>query len=145
LPWFGRNAVSEHAEALSLLRRRRERPRSRAAEERDEVAPPNHSTNRSNARGFPGAEQERHSRRGAPEGATLSLEGVAGRITCPIYIMNGKLDRIVPPGDAERLAREAKGPVVLNLVEDGNHIANNRAYRWRSQSADWLAEQLRAG
>jgi 2,6-dihydroxypseudooxynicotine hydrolase len=76
--------------------------------------------------------------------ATLSLEGVAGRITCPIYIMNGKLDRIVPAADAQRLAREVKGPVVLNLVEDGNHIANNRPYRWRSQSADWLAEQLRA-
>ena len=76
--------------------------------------------------------------------ATLSLEGVAGRISCPIYIMNGKLDRIVPAADAERLAREVKGPVVLNLVEDGNHIANNRAYRWRSQSADWLAEQLGA-
>ena len=76
--------------------------------------------------------------------ATLSLEGVAGRISCPIYIMNGKLDRIVPAADAERLAREVKGPVVLNLVEDGNHIANNRAYRWRSQSADWLAEQLRS-
>jgi 2,6-dihydroxypseudooxynicotine hydrolase len=30
------------------------------------------------------------------------------------------------------------------MVEDGNHIANNRAYRWRSQSADWMAEQLRA-
>ena len=62
--------------------------------------------------------------------------------TCPIYIMNGKLDRIVPAADTQRLAREVKGPVVLNLVEDGNHIANNRAYRWRSQSADWLAEQL---
>jgi fermentation-respiration switch protein FrsA (DUF1100 family) len=77
--------------------------------------------------------------------AALSLEGVAGRITCPIYIMNGKLDRIVPAADAERLAREVKGSVVLNLVEDGNHIANNRAYCWRPQSADWLAEQLRAG
>jgi hypothetical protein len=29
------------------------------------------------------------------------------------------------------------------MIEDGNHIANNRAYRWRSQSADWLKEQLR--
>ena len=59
--------------------------------------------------------------------------------------MNGKLDRIVPAKDSERLAREVKGPVVLNLVEEGNHIANNRAYRWRTQSADWMAEQLRAG
>ena len=77
--------------------------------------------------------------------ATLTLAGVAHRITCPIYIMTGALDRIVPPKDAERLAGEAKGPVVLNIVAEGNHIANNRAYRWRTQAADWMAEQLRAG
>ncbi|HEY0223185.1 MAG TPA: prolyl oligopeptidase family serine peptidase [Pseudolabrys sp.] len=74
--------------------------------------------------------------------ATLSLVGVAGNITCPIYIVNGRLDRIVPASDAERLAREVKGPVELMMIEDGNHIANNRAYRWRSQSADWMKEQL---
>jgi len=83
------------------------------------------------------AEAKRHA-------ATLSLTGVAQNITCPIYIMNGKLDRILPWRDAERLAREVKGPVTLNLIDDGNHVANNRAYRWRSQSADWMAEQLRA-
>ena len=77
--------------------------------------------------------------------ATLTLKGVAQNITCPIYIMNGKLDRIVPPKDCERLAKEVKGPVVLNLVEGGNHIANNRAYCWRMQSADWMGEQLKAG
>jgi len=77
--------------------------------------------------------------------ATLTLKGIAHNITCPIYIMNGKLDRIVPAKDCERLAAEVKGPVVLNLVDEGNHIANNRAYRWRTQSADWMAEQLRAG
>ena len=76
--------------------------------------------------------------------ATLSLVGVADRITCPIYIMNGRLDRIVPCADAERLARAVKGPVELNIIEDGNHIANNRAYKWRPHSADWMAEQLRA-
>ncbi|MGH7007962.1 MAG: alpha/beta hydrolase family protein [Stellaceae bacterium] len=74
---------------------------------------------------------------------TLSLEGVAGNITCPIFIVNGRNDRIVPAADAERLAREVKGPVELMMIEDGNHIANNRGYRWRSQSADWMAEQLR--
>jgi len=76
--------------------------------------------------------------------ATLTLKGVAHNITCPIYIMNGKLDRIVPAADSQRLAREVKGPVVLNLVDEGNHIANNRAYRWRTQSADWMAGQLQA-
>jgi dipeptidyl aminopeptidase/acylaminoacyl peptidase len=75
--------------------------------------------------------------------ATLTLEGIAGNITCPIFIVNGRRDRIVPAADAERLAREVKGPVELMMIEDGNHIATNRAYRWRSQSADWMAEQLR--
>src|SRR5674476_597988 len=74
---------------------------------------------------------------------TLSLEGVAQNITCPIFIVNGRLDRIVPAKDAERLAREVKGPVELMMIEDGNHIATNRAYRWRSQSADWMQEQLK--
>jgi dipeptidyl aminopeptidase/acylaminoacyl peptidase len=73
---------------------------------------------------------------------TLSLVGLAQNITCPIFIVNGRHDRVVPAADAERLAREVKGPAELVMVEDGNHIANNRAYRWRSQSADWLAEQL---
>ena len=77
--------------------------------------------------------------------ATLTLAGIAQQITCPIYIMNGRQDRIVPPADAERLAREVSGPVTLHMIEDGNHIANNRAWRWRSHSADWMAEQLRAG
>jgi 2,6-dihydroxypseudooxynicotine hydrolase len=76
--------------------------------------------------------------------ATLSLAGLAQRITCPIFIMNGRLDRIVPAQDAERLAREVKGPVELLIVEDGNHVANNRAYRWRPFAADWMAERLRA-
>lgn len=73
---------------------------------------------------------------------TLSLEGVAQNITCPIFIVNGRRDRIIPPADAERLAREVKGPVELMMIDDGNHIGNNRAYRWRSQSADWMKEQL---
>ena len=73
---------------------------------------------------------------------TLSLEGIAERITCPIFIVNGRQDRVIPAADAERLARDVKGPVTLMMIEDGNHIANNRAYRWRSQSADWMKEQL---
>jgi dipeptidyl aminopeptidase/acylaminoacyl peptidase len=74
--------------------------------------------------------------------ATLSLEGVAGSIDCPLCIVAGRQDRLVPWQDAERLAREAAGTVELMLVEDGNHVANNRFYRWRLQTADWMAEQL---
>jgi 2,6-dihydroxypseudooxynicotine hydrolase len=75
-------------------------------------------------------------------GASLTLKGVASRITCPLFIVAGKLDRLVPWQHSERLAREASGPVELLLLEDGNHVANNRAYRYRTQSADWMARQL---
>jgi dipeptidyl aminopeptidase/acylaminoacyl peptidase len=74
--------------------------------------------------------------------ATLSLEGVAKSICCPLCIVAGKQDRLVPWQDAERLAREASGPVELMMIEDGNHVANNRGYRWRLQTADWMADRL---
>ncbi len=76
--------------------------------------------------------------------ATLSLKGIAGKITCPLAIVAGKLDRIVPWQDGERLAREAKGPVEFLLIGDGNHVANNRGYRYRPQTSDWMARQLSA-
>ena len=75
-------------------------------------------------------------------GASLTLKDAAPNITCPLYIVAGKLDRLVPWQDAERLARAARGPVELLMIEDGNHVANNRAYRYRTQSADWMAQQL---
>ena len=52
------------------------------------------------------------------------------------------LDRLCPPEDAERLARETKGPTTLLVVEDGNHVAHNRFYKYRAKSADWMAQQL---
>src|SRR6266481_4815656 len=54
-------------------------------------------------------------------------------------------ERVEMPYEGKWLADEVKIPVVLNLVEEGNHIANTRAYCWRTQSADWMAEQLGAG
>lgn len=74
---------------------------------------------------------------------TLTLkDGVAQQISCPLFLLTGKQDRIVPWQDTQRVAQEASGPVKLMIVEDGNHIANNRPYRWRQLSADWMAEQL---
>jgi 2,6-dihydroxypseudooxynicotine hydrolase len=73
---------------------------------------------------------------------TLSMEGVASRIKCPIFIVTGKLDRVIPWEDAERLGREVSGPKEVLIIEDGNHVASNRAYLYRMQTADWMAEQL---
>ena len=73
---------------------------------------------------------------------TLSMRGVAQQIKCPLYLVAGKQDRLVPWQDAERVSREASGPVELVAIEDGNHVANNRVYKYRTQSADWMATQL---
>ena len=75
---------------------------------------------------------------------TLSLRGVAGQIDCPLFIVAGKQDRLIPWQHAERLANEAAGKVELLMIEDGNHVANNRAYKYRTQSADWMKLQLGA-
>ena len=74
----------------------------------------------------------------------LNLEGVAEKITCPTFVIAGGLDRLCPPEDARRLASEIKGPVELLVIEDGNHVAHNRSYKYRPQSADWMAKQLGA-
>jgi len=74
--------------------------------------------------------------------ATLTLKNVAKNITCPLFIVAGKQDGIVPWQEGERLAAAASGPVVRCFLDDGNHVANNRAYRYRSQSADWMAQCL---
>jgi len=73
---------------------------------------------------------------------TLTMSGVAQKISCPLYLVAGKRDRLIPWQDAERLAGEASGPVELVVIEDGNHVANNRVYKYRTQSADWMAQQL---
>jgi 2,6-dihydroxypseudooxynicotine hydrolase len=73
---------------------------------------------------------------------TLTLQGVAKNITCPIYIVGGELDHLTPPQNAERIAAEVSGPKVLDIVKGGNHVVNNRRYRYQTQTADWLARQL---
>ena len=74
----------------------------------------------------------------------LSMEGVAEKITCPMLVIAGGLDRLCPPEDARRLVVEASGPTELIFIPDGDHVAHNRFYMYRNQSADWLAKQLAA-
>jgi dienelactone hydrolase len=74
--------------------------------------------------------------------AKLNLKDVAKQIECPIYIVGGALDRVLPPDHASKLAEAVSGPATLNMVEDGTHVVNNRPYKYRPQSADWMAKHL---
>jgi len=73
---------------------------------------------------------------------TLTLEGVAKYITCPIYVVGGELDDLTPPHNARRIAAEVSGPCELMIVKGGNHVANNRRYMFQTQTADWMVERL---
>lgn len=79
-----------------------------------------------------------------PKAELLNLADVIHQIGCPAYIMGGDQDKIVPPAAAQQMADGISGPVTLNIIKGGNHVSSNKAYLYRSDSADWMARQLGA-
>lgn len=75
----------------------------------------------------------------------LTLAEVAGNIRCPILIMHGTRDTLIPVGDAQQLAEAVTCPTELVIYEGGNHVMNNFVYRMRPQAIDWLADRLVRG
>src|SRR5258708_5288536 len=57
--------------------------------------------------------------------ATLSMKEAAAKIACPIFIVTGRQDRLVPASHAERLAKGVSGPVELLIVEAAGYISTN--------------------
>ncbi|MQB00800.1 MAG: alpha/beta hydrolase [Actinobacteria bacterium] len=88
-----------------------------------------------------GTDDEESARRKA---LTLSLEGRTEHISVPLLVVMGKLDRLIPYEQAERVAGEVGANAELLLLEDGNHGCANVAYKHRYKSADWMAEHLDA-
>lgn len=74
----------------------------------------------------------------------LSLAGVAEQIEQPLLVVFGKLDRLIPFGQAERLAREAQHAELV-MYPNGNHVCNNLPYRYRPLVGDWMAGRLGVG
>ena len=74
----------------------------------------------------------------------LTMAGRAEQIRCPLLAVMGKLDRLIPWQQAERLVSEAGGQAELLLLEQGNHGCANLAPFHRYQTADWAAEKLGA-
>ncbi|MEP7003288.1 MAG: alpha/beta fold hydrolase [Chloroflexota bacterium] len=71
----------------------------------------------------------------------LSLHGVIDKVECPVLIIHGAKDRLFPPDQAERIAREAKHATLL-MYPEGNHVCNNITYKYRPAMADWMRAQL---
>lgn len=87
---------------------------------------------------YSGSRTEEEARRRAHE---LDLEEVAARISQPTLVVTGMLDRLIPWESTKAVADEAPNATFV-LYEEGNHVCNNVAYRYRPLLADWLGEQL---
>jgi dipeptidyl aminopeptidase/acylaminoacyl peptidase len=72
----------------------------------------------------------------------MTLAGAAECIKCPLLVVFGGGDRLIPPAEGERLAREASGPSEFVLYPEGNHVCFNISYKFRPLTADWMAETL---
>jgi pimeloyl-ACP methyl ester carboxylesterase len=71
----------------------------------------------------------------------FDLTGVAERIAQPLLVIAGKLDRLIPWESTKAVADAAPNAEFV-LYEEGNHVCNNVAYRYRPLLADWLGERL---
>ncbi len=74
----------------------------------------------------------------------LTMENEAQKIACPLLIVFGAGDRIIPVSEGDLLAKAVKGKVDLVIYEEGNHVCFNIPYRFRPLTADWMAEKLGA-
>jgi dienelactone hydrolase len=72
----------------------------------------------------------------------LTLAGVAQQIKCPLLVVFGAGDKLIPVTEGERLARAASGLTEFVLFEEGNHVCFNISYKFRPLTADWTAERL---
>jgi 2,6-dihydroxypseudooxynicotine hydrolase len=72
----------------------------------------------------------------------MTLEGKAHNIQCPLLIVFGGGDRIVPPSEGRRLADAVGDSADFVVYEDGNHVCFNISYKFRPLTADWMAEAL---
>ena len=67
----------------------------------------------------------------------MTPKDVAEQIECPLFIVSGSLDRVIPSEHAFMLEKAAKMHRNKHLaVADGGHVVNNRAYKYRQASAD---------
>lgn len=71
----------------------------------------------------------------------LDLTGVVEQVACPLLVLHGTADEVVPFSEGERIVREAKHATFWPQP-DGNHSLSNRHFEVRTGVADWLAERL---
>jgi 2,6-dihydroxypseudooxynicotine hydrolase len=73
--------------------------------------------------------------------ALLDLHDVLPKVWQPFLVVFGKLDRLIPWQQAERVAAEAPNARLV-MYPDGDHVCNNIPYKYRPLVGDWMMETL---
>lgn len=81
---------------------------------------------------------------GRANASRLNLAGILPRVSQPMLVVFGKLDRLIPWQQAARVAAEAPNAELV-MYPDGNHVCNNIPYKYRPLVGDWMAERLHVG
>lgn len=71
----------------------------------------------------------------------VRLEPVAAHIRCPLCIVHGEQDSIVPVEFARRLYEALTGPRLLHIIPGAEHAASLHLTRL-ALLAEWLADRL---
>ena len=72
----------------------------------------------------------------------LSLEGDAGKITCPVLVIAGGRDEKSHFSGSQRFFSEVCGPKEWVVFPDGERNGNNVPFKVRPRTADFLADCL---
>jgi pimeloyl-ACP methyl ester carboxylesterase len=78
---------------------------------------------------------------GRERARAMTLAGATQHVHCPLLIVHGTRDTIVPFSDAERIHAEIPS-AEMAAFPDSNHGCTDRVFASRSLMADWLAERL---
>ncbi len=73
---------------------------------------------------------------------SMTLKGAAEHIACPLLVLHGKRDPLIPWEQGQRIVEEASGPKEFVLFEEGGHSMSNIPYKSGPLASDWLAGQL---
>ena len=76
---------------------------------------------------------------------TIDVPASARRITCPVLILHGDADEVVPVEEAYELHGCLNNPKRLSILKDTDHRLSNPAMMQRAmaEALDWLTEHLR--
>lgn len=77
--------------------------------------------------------------------AKMDLGSLVEDIRCPLLVVHGRKDPLVPFGLVEGMVGRLRCPVDFRIYDDGDHCCTQHAAELRHLAADWLLQRDRDG